>query len=98
MIDEHLGEEEALEQARSVENFLQGAAGKNVLRLLKEEYEREWRQGKTAEEREMAWAKARVLDDFVGKCSAIMSTGKRIVIQRDQREKREKLSKRDSNR
>lgn len=86
-----ISNEEVLERARQVEQFLTGAAGKQILGLLKEQYEQEWKQGKTVEEREAAFAKAKVVDDFVTKCSALMSAGKRVAMEREREEKKQQL-------
>lgn len=88
-----MNEGESIAAGERVKLFLKDDAIVGALKGLAVRYYEEFKAAKTPAERETAWAKSRVLDDFGVALDAVQSNAQHAAHERDQREKREEVAR-----
>jgi hypothetical protein len=85
-----MSEQQEIDDFRRVEAFLADAAVRSALEGAKDRFYLEFKAAKTEDERTNAWAKANALDTLADELVRRMENGKVALIQREQREERER--------
>lgn len=85
-----MSEQSEIDDYRRVEAFLADPSVRRALDGAKERFYAEFKAAKTEDARMNAWAKANVLDTLADELVRTMENGKVALIQREQREERER--------
>lgn len=85
-------EQEAINRAELLLRFLTEPFIQDVFSDLEKKYYREFKTSLTPESRDIAWAKARVLDDFKADMQIVVDAGTRAVKEREIRLRKEEAA------
>lgn len=80
-------ESKRISDGSRVEAFLNDEAVREALARMHSRYYGEFKNAATRDDREAAWAKARVLDDFSTELVAVIDSGKRASADKQRRER-----------
>lgn len=87
-----MSEQETINQAEVLLRFLTEPSVQQAFHNLESKYYKEFKSGLTPESRDIAWAKARVLDDFKAEMQVIVDAGTRAVKEREIRLRKEEVA------
>jgi hypothetical protein len=81
-----MSEEKEVNDGARLDAFLKDEVVQRALAALNRQYFDEFKASSSPQERESAWAKARVLEDFGTTLQSVIDTGKLAKARRDQRQ------------
>jgi hypothetical protein len=87
-----MSEQEAISQAEILLRFLTDPSVQMAFQNIEDKYYREFKSSLTPESRDIAWAKARVIDDFKAEMQVVVDAGTRAVKERQDRERKEEAA------
>lgn len=76
-----MNHEQAIHAAARVDQFLKDDAISGALSRMERRYFEEFKHADSSEKRVTAWAKAKVLDDFLAELRIVIDTGERAVLE-----------------
>lgn len=87
-----MSEQETINQAEILLRFLTEPSVQQAFHNMETKYYKEFKSGLTPESRDIAWAKARVLDDFKAEMQVVVDAGTRAVKEREVRVRKEEAA------
>lgn len=87
-----MSEQETINQAEVLLRFLTEPSVQQAFHNMEMRYYKEFKTSLTPESREIAWAKARVLDDFKAEMQVVVDAGTRAVKEREIRQRKEEAA------
>ncbi len=87
-----MSEQDDINRAEVLLRLLTEPVVQEAFQNLETRFYREFKTGLTPESRDIAWAKARVLDDLKAEFQIVVDAGTRAVKERTDREKKEKFA------